>query len=176
VALKPTRREFRIELHHVDRGVEHSETAIVAQHPSETDAHLVLRVLAWCALHEPEIAFGPGLSTPDAPDVWVRDLTGRVTTWIECGAADAGELKRAVSSGAAVHVVVDRERRAAELTEALGDYKRAHEIAVWLVDAALVDALAANREPRRRWTVTIVGSHFYVQEGSASVDGELRRL
>jgi len=173
VALGSTRMEFRIALSHVDRAVEVSETVIVGRHPSETAEHLTLRVLAWCLLYEPRLEFGPGLSTPDAADLWAHDLTGRLTTWIECGAAAAEKLRKVVQHhpGARVHVVLDHARRRDELVAECAEWKRAGEVALWTVDAALVAALAAREERRHRWTVTVVGDHFYLDADGRALDG-----
>jgi uncharacterized protein YaeQ len=177
MALQATRVEYRIALSHVDRGRTAEETVIAALHPSETPRHLTLRVLAWCLLHDQGIAFGPGLSTPDTPDLWVRDLTGRVTAWIECGAADPEALRKAAGrhGGAALHVVLDEPRRAAELAEALASWKRASDVTLWTVDGALVEALAARAERRQRWTVTVVGDHLYVEADGVALDGAVTR-
>jgi uncharacterized protein YaeQ len=169
--------EYRLALSHVERGVTVEETLITALHPSETREHLTLRVLAHCLLHRPGLTFGPGLSTPDAPDLWAHDLTGRVTAWIECGAASGETLRKALAhhAGAEVHVVLDEPRRKDELVHELAGWKRAAEIEVWLIDRALVSRLAAPEERRRRWTVTIVGDHLYVDEAGATVDGAVER-
>src|SRR5436190_1711440 len=130
MALPSTRMEFRIALSHVDRGLEANETVIAARHPSETLEHLVLRVLSWCLLYENGLAFGPGLSTPDAADLWTHDLTGRLVTWIECGAAAGEKIKKIAQhhAGAQVHAVFDHPRRRAELEAELEGWKRASEI------------------------------------------------
>src|SRR5689334_14092613 len=117
VALPSTRLEFRIALAHVPRGVNREEGVIVAQHPSETREHVTLRMLAWCLLWEERIAFGPGLSTPGSADLWTHDLTGRVTTWVECGTARGEDVRQVMQHhpGAAVHAVLASVRRRDEL-------------------------------------------------------------
>lgn len=168
--------EFRIALSHVDRGVERTEAVIVGRHPSETMEHLVLRVLAWCLFNEEGIAFGPGLSSADTADLWVHDLTGRLTTWIECGTARFEHVRRAVHqhSGAKVHALFASERRANEFRAEISDAPHAKEasaITLWSIDPALVAALAAREERRQKWSVTIVGDHLYVDADGVNLDG-----
>jgi len=176
VALQPTRMEFRISLSHVDRGIERQETVIVGRHPSESAEHLVTRVLTWCLLWEEGIAFGPGLSTPEAADLWTHDLTGALTTWIECGTADVDELRKLAQkhSRAALHAVFSSGKRRDELRDAIAasGRKGLERIKVWLFDEALVRGLAEREERRQKWAVTVVGDHFYVDADGVAVDGE----
>jgi uncharacterized protein YaeQ len=169
--------EYRVALSNVDRGVEREETVIAARHPSETAEHLTLRVLAWCLLYEPGIAFGPGLSSPDSADLWTHDLTGRLVTWIECGAASERVLRKAVQHhpGAQVHVVVAEPRRLDELRAECAEWKRAGEVSAWIVDRELVAQLAASEARRQRWTVTCVGDHLYVDADGRALDGAVAR-
>jgi uncharacterized protein YaeQ len=177
MALAPVRMEYRIQLAHVDRGRDVSETVVVGRHPSETAEHLALRVLAWCLLNEDRLELGPGLSTPDAADLWARDLTGRLTTWIECGAAQGEKLRRVLqqNAGAQAHVVLSDARRRDELHAEVGAWKRSLPLTIWMLDPALVAALAAIEERRQRWSVTVVGDHLYVDAGGTACDGEARR-
>jgi uncharacterized protein YaeQ len=181
MALASVRYEYRIALAHVDRARDWNQPVILARHPSETMAHLTLRVLAFCLLNEERLAFGPGLCDPDAADLLATDLTGRVTTWIECGAASAEKLRKVIlhNAGVATHVVLHEARRAAELSaeiEAVGRLPRgAVPPTLWTVDAALVSALAANEERRQTWTVTVVGDHLYVEANGQTLDGAVVR-
>jgi len=180
MALPPTRLEYRLTLSHVDRGRDLAETVIVARHPSETQEHVTLRMLAFCLLSEEGLAFGPGLSTPDAADLWTHDATGRLTAWIECGAATAERLRKALQhhAGAQAHVVLDDERRAHELLAELAQSRWPRSCAppvIWTVDHALVAALAERQERRQRWGVTIVGDHFYIDLDEGTLSGPVAR-
>ena len=92
MAVGATIHTFAVQLADVDRGVYDDFTLRVARHPSETDAFMVTRVLAYCLEFEEGIAFSEGISSTDEPAVLVRDLTGRITAWIEVGAPDADRL------------------------------------------------------------------------------------
>jgi uncharacterized protein YaeQ len=180
MALSPVRFEYRVALSNVDRGRELAETVIASRHPSETQRRLTLRLLAWCLVNEERLTFGPGLSTPDTPDLWAHDLTGRLLTWVECGTALADRLRKAQqhNPGLGVHVVLDDERRAAQLLAELKESRlprAASPPSLWIVDAALVAKLAEREERRQRWSVTVVGDHLYVDADGLTVDGPVAR-
>src|SRR4051794_3097389 len=120
MALPSIRFDFRVELSHVDRGFERSERLVVARHPSESADHMILRVIAYCLFYEEGLAFGPGLGDADAADLWTRDPAGRITTWIECGAAPFEKLKKVVqhNAGVAAHAVFSDARRREDLVSA----------------------------------------------------------
>jgi uncharacterized protein YaeQ len=175
MALSATRLVFRVALSHVDRGIEREEPVNVARHPSETQEHVVLRLLAWCLYWQEGLEFGPGLSTPDTPDLSARDLTGRLTTWIECRAVDPARLKKIVngSGGAKVAFFVDDPRRAEEMKAELATWKRPPAVEIRTVDHALVAALAERDQRQHHWRVTLVGDHFYIDADGRSLDGAL---
>jgi len=83
---------FAVQLADVDRGVYEDVTLRAARHPSETEAYMMTRVLAYCLEYGEGITFSDGISSTDEPAVLVRDLTGRLTTRIEVGAPDAERL------------------------------------------------------------------------------------
>ena len=66
---------FAVQLADVDRGVYEEVTLRAARHPSETDAYMMTRVLAYCLEFVEGITFSDGISSTDEPAVLVRDLT-----------------------------------------------------------------------------------------------------
>ena len=177
MALSATRLEYRLTLSNPDRGVDVQETLVVARHPSESAEHVTLRVLAWCLLHEERLEFGPGLGEPDAADLWTRDLTGQITTWVEVGTADPEKVRKVLlhQHGATVHAVLSEPRRHDELLEGIAGWKKRPrgELVVLMVPEDLVAALAAREERRHSWTVTLVGGHAYVEADGVSLDAAI---
>ena len=86
MALNATVYSFEINLSDLDRNVYQALAFRVAQHPSETDAYLMTRVLAYCLEYREGLSFSKGgLSDPDAPALAVHDLTGALLRWFEIG-------------------------------------------------------------------------------------------
>src|SRR6185503_11743098 len=94
MALTSTIYNVSVDLNDVDRGVYESLTLRLAMHPSETMEYMATRLMAYCLEYTEGIEMTTGLSDGDEPAIVVRDLTGRITTWIEVGLPDADRLHR----------------------------------------------------------------------------------
>ena len=104
MALTATIYNFDIELADADRNRYESLSLRVARHPSESEEYLVTRLLAYLLEFGEGIEFSRGVSDADEPAISIRDLTGRITTWIDIGTPEAARLHKAAKSGARVVV------------------------------------------------------------------------
>lgn len=163
MALTSTVYAVQIELAHVDRGVYATLDLRLARHPSETAEYLVTRLLAYCLDYEEGITFGDGVSTADEPAVFVRDLTGRVTKWIEVGMPSAARVHRGHKLAGRAAVYTHRDLRQV-LTQLDGQgVHRAAEVPVVGFDRTLVEAMAAALDRRTAWTFTAMDGVLYVE-------------
>ena len=154
---------FAVQLADVDRSVYEDVTLRVARHPSETDAFMMTRVLAYCLEFEDGIAFSEGISSTDEPAVLVRDLTGKITDWIEVGAPDAARLH--YGSKLADRTTVYTHRDPAKVM-ALWTGKRIHRaesITLHSFDPGFVEAAAALLERRNAMTLSITERRIYLE-------------
>lgn len=104
MALKSTIFKAQLNVADMDRNHYAEYSLTVARHPSETDERMMVRVLVF-ALHAHErLEFGRGISDPDEPDLWRRDLTGLVEEWIQLGQPDPKDLIRACGRAGQVFV------------------------------------------------------------------------
>ena len=104
MAANATIYKAELQVTDLDRHYYASHALTLAQHPSETETRLLVRLLAF-ALHADErLEFGRGLSDEDEPALWRRDYTGDIEQWIELGQPDESRLRKA--SGRAAQVVV----------------------------------------------------------------------
>jgi uncharacterized protein YaeQ len=175
VALTSTIFTFDIQLSDLDRGVYETLDVRAAQHPSETGEALVARVLAYCCEYAEGIGFSKGISTPDDPVVFVRDLTGRVRVWIDIGAPDASRIHRASKSADRVAVYTHKDPRQVLAQWAGERIHKAEAVELFRFDRSMLAALVAKLERRMAFSLTITESHLYVAIGEDVIDGVVTR-
>lgn len=166
MALTSTIYNITVDLSDIDRGVYESLDLRMAMHPSESPEYMATRLLAYCLEYTEGIEFTSGLSSGEEPAIVVRDLTGRVTSWIEVGMPDADRLHRA-SKNARVAVYTHREIR-----NVLGQLEgrkihRASEIPIRSFGRGFIDELASKLQRRMRISLSVTERHLYLD-----VDGE----
>jgi uncharacterized protein YaeQ len=176
MALTATIYNLEVQLSDTDRGVYETLAFKVAQQPSESDEHMIARVLAYCLEYTEGIAFSKGIAEPDEPALFVRDLTGALRVWIDIGSPDAARLHKA--SKAAPRVVVYTHKDPAQLLRALDGERihRADQLELYALDRALVDALVARRERRTRFELTVTERHLYLTVDGETLEGTVTRI
>lgn len=144
MALKATVIKVELQVSDLDRHYYATHALTLAQHPSETDLRLMVRLLAFALFADERLAFGRGLSSDDEPDLWRQDRTGAVEQWIELGQPDESRLRKAAGRAGEVVVVgyggrafgLWREKNAPVLAR-LKDRLRVVEVAAGDADALL---------------------------------------
>lgn len=171
MAPKSTVYKATLQVSDMDRGYYGGHDLVLAQHPSETDERLMVRVLAF-ALHAHErLEFGRGLSTDDEPDLWRKDLTGQVEQWIELGQPDESRLRKACGRARDV-VLLTYGGRGADLwwdkNEAA--LARCRNLTVLDVGAADSQALAALLKRGMDLQALVQDGVVQLMEGSTSLE------
>ncbi|MFI6996767.1 YaeQ family protein [Nocardia sp. NPDC050175] len=163
MALPATLHNFAVQLADVDRDVYQDLELRIARHPSETAEFMVTRLLAYCLEYQEGIAFSEGgISSTDEPAVLVRDLTGRLTAWIEVGAPDAERLHRGskLAGRAAIYTHRDPAKVLAQL--AGKRIHRAEAIPLYSFDRDFIDAAVAAIDRRNTATLSITERSLYL--------------
>jgi uncharacterized protein YaeQ len=176
MALTATIYNFDIELADNDRRIYESLALRVARHPSESEEHLVARLLAYLLEITEGIEFSRGVSDPDEPTIAVRDLTGAIKTWIDIGTPDAARLHRA--SKTAARVAVYTHKAPMPFLKQLAGEKihRAEALELYAIDRALVGELVARLERRVAFSLSVTGHELYLSIGADNLTGTVVRL
>lgn len=104
MAIKATVFKANLQIADMERHYYQDHALTLAQHPSETEERMMVRLLVF-ALHAQEyLEFGQGMTDEDAADLWLKDLTGAIELWIDVGIPDEKLIRKAC--GRARQVIV----------------------------------------------------------------------
>jgi uncharacterized protein YaeQ len=174
MALTATIYRVSVELAHIDRGVYETLDLRLARHPSETLDYMATRLLAYSLEYTEGIVFTDGVSsTADEPAILVRDLTGRITAWIEIGLPSWERLHRGHKLAGRAAVYTHRG-----ITQVLGELNghgihRAGDIPVVELDRTFVTALAELLDRRSTLSLSVTEGQLYVDIGERHLESHL---
>lgn len=176
MAIGVTMHTFAVTLADVDRGVYEDLTLRLARHPSETDAFMLTRLLAYCLEFEDGIGFTEGVSATDEPAVLVRDATGRVVAWIEVGSPDAARLHAGSLQADRVAVYTHRDPDKVAAQWAGKRIHRGADIPLYSFDPGFIDAAAALLERRNEITLSITERRLYLDWRGSTLQTDVHRI
>ena len=165
MALKSIVYKADLQVSDMDRNYYQSHALTIAQHPSETDERMMVRLLAFALHADDALVFGKGLSSDDEPDLWRKELTGEIDLWIEVGQPDEQRIRRACGRARRV-VVYSYGGRGAEVwwKKTASGIGRAKNVTVIDIAPATTAALAAL-------TQRTMQLQLFVQDGLAQLMG-----
>ena len=163
MAAGATVHTFAIELSNADRNVYQSLELRVARHPSETAPFMLARTLAYCLEYQEGIALTDGVAAVDEPAVLARDLTGRITAWIEVGAPTPERLHKGSKQAPRCAVYAHRDP-APWLAQLAGEkIHRAADLPVYSFERQFMDEASAALGRRARLALSVTGRHAYLE-------------
>lgn len=156
MALKSTVVKAELQISDMDRHYYGSRGLTLAQHPSETDERLMVRLVAFALMAEDRLEFGKGLSNEEEPDLWRKDYTGLIEQWIDLGQPDESRIRKACGRAREV-LVVNYGGRAADLwwDRSAALLARHRNLTVLDIAPEAVDALTALMVRSMRFNVMV---------------------
>ena len=169
MALTATVYNLRIELADIDRGVYEKLDLRVARQPSETVEYMLMRILAYCLEYGDGIVLTEGVAAGDEPAVMIRDLTGKITAWIEVGTPSPERLHRGHKLAGRAAVYTHRDARKLHKDLAAANIHRAADIPVHAFDQKFVEELAGLLERRSELSLSITERELYGEIGGRNL-------
>jgi uncharacterized protein YaeQ len=185
VALKSTVFKANLAVADIDHGYYADHALTIARHPSETDERMMVRLAAFAlnshALQtvcngDGTIGFGAGLSTPEDPDVVLRDFTGRTRLWIEVGQPEERPIAKACAQSDAVSVYAYSNAAEIWWRGIEGKLSRLSHLSVWRIPAGQSQALEALAQRSMQLQATIQEGHLMLSDSKTTVDVEPQRI
>jgi len=95
MAKKATVYKADVQVTDMDRSYYAALNLTLAQHPSETDERMMVRLLAFILNAGELLQFTRGLYADDEPDLWEKSLSGEIETWIDLGLPTETRIRKA---------------------------------------------------------------------------------
>ena len=166
MALKSTIYKADLQIADMDRHYYGDHSLTIARHPSETDERMMVRVAAFGLFADERLEFCKGLSDTDEPDLWQKDLTGQIQTWIEVGQPDERRISKASGRSDRVIVIAYAGKTADIWWQGVkGKVERLQNVTVWSLDDGVAEALGKLAERTMRL-------QLMVQDGDVSLSSE----
>ena len=176
MAAQATIHRFLIQLSDVDRQVYEALDLRVARHPSESVRYFLTRTLAYVLSYEEGIAFSKGgLSQSDEPPVLVRDATGVLRAWIDVGVPSADRLHKASKAAGRVAIFTHADLAVLQREAASRPIHKVEAIEVYLLGAALLDALEKKIDRHTTMDVLRNDGRLYVTVDGETLEGEVTK-
>jgi uncharacterized protein YaeQ len=177
MAPKSTIYKAELQLSDMDRHYYATHALTLAQHPSETEERLMVRLLAFALHADDALEFGRGLSSDDEPDLWRKSLSGEIELWIDLGQPDESRIRKACGRAREV-VVVNYSGRSADIwwDKHGAALSRIGNLTVLDIGSATVAALAAlaSRTMRLQGMVQDGQFELYGEGTSLTVQSSVR--
>ncbi len=170
MALSATIFRFELNLSDVDRGVYDALELRVARHPSETDEHMVTRVLAMALEHREGLTFGRGISTPEDPALSAPGEHGTIALWIEIGHPAPERLHKITKQAEDVAVYTHKDPAALLADLSSGKIHRGDEVRVVAFDPAFIAALGSKLDRTSRWEILRNEGNLYLTVGEEVIE------
>ncbi len=112
MAISSTIHKASLQISDMDRNYYAAHALTLAQHPSETEERMMMRLLCFALNAHEDLAFSRGLSSDDEPDLWRHSLSGDIEQWIDLGQADDKRIRKACGRASEVLIYTYQPRKA----------------------------------------------------------------
>lgn len=176
MALKSTICKAELQIADMDRAYYADHALTIARHPSETDERMMLRIVAF-ALHAHErLEFSKGLSNPEEPDLWQKDLTGQIEHWIELGQPDDKDVLRACGRSGQVHLYPYGNAAGPWWAAMQPKLERARNVQVRQIKSVGDEPLAVLAQRNMQLQVTIQEGQVWLSDALRTAQAEIVTL
>ena len=171
MALKSSISKVRLNVSNLDNDVYGDFNLSVARHPSETEARMMLRIVAFALHADQRLEFGRGISTDDEPDLWLKDLTGEIELWVDLGTPDPDRLRKACGRARSVVLYAYGERSVSVWWEKnSAALERFGNLSIYKISDADRDALANLASVSMNLQCTISGGEIWLTGEEQTVE------
>ncbi|NRA19950.1 MAG: YaeQ family protein [Oceanospirillaceae bacterium] len=176
MALKPTLYKIDLQLVDTNRDVYDNCKFTLTQHPSETQARMMVRLIVFALNYHRDLQFTKGLSSQDEPDMWQISPSLQIESWIEVGQASPERMRKGISRAPKVLLYAYGSETDVWWQKAAAAYKALPHIEVYRFEHKQINELVAIVTKKIQLTVSISETEIYINSGDKEVSLNLSKL
>lgn len=177
MALGATIYKATIDVSDLDRSYYGNSALTIARHPSETEARMMVRVLAFSLYAGENLQFGRGIAADDEAALWEINERGDIGTWIEVGVPDNKLLRKAAGrSDRVVVLAYDEAKVAAWWQSNRADFTRIPKLTIRVVSDTDLEHLAAMAKRNMRLAATIQDGMVWLADETQNLEISVRTI
>ncbi|MBV7314991.1 YaeQ family protein [Shewanella sp. NIFS-20-20] len=170
MALNATIFKAELQIADMDRYYYQTHQFTLAQHPSETDERMMVRLAAFALNASEHLTFSKGLCVDDEAELWQKSLSGDIELWIEFGEADEKWIKKACGRAKNVKLYVYGGRSVPIWWQkAQGPFSRYKNLEVWEFPKEQVQQLAGLVKRSMRLSCNISEGEMWLNDDDQSL-------
>jgi uncharacterized protein YaeQ len=163
----------QLNISDMDRNYYETHEITIAQHPSETDERLMMRLVAFALNATDRLVITKGIGGEDEPDLWEKDYGGDIELWIDLGQVDEKRLRKACGrSGRVIVYTYNRKAASAWWRQNGAAYERFKNLRVIHLEAEGIEKLH-GRTMRLQCTISDAELSLHSEQGDVSVVQEI---
>jgi uncharacterized protein YaeQ len=112
MSISSTINKVSLSIADMDRQYYQNHELTVAQHPSETDYRLMIRLIVFMVNANEQLRFTKGIDSSEEPDLWQKSLTDEIELWIDLGQPDEKRIRKACGRAKQVIIYTYHEGKA----------------------------------------------------------------
>ena len=162
----------QLSISDMDRNYYETHEITIAQHPSETDQRLMIRLAAFALNASDRMVITKGIGGDDEPELWEKNYGDEVVVWIDLGQMDEKRLRKAC--GRAEQVIVytyNLKSATAWWKQYGGTFERFKNLRVVHLNAEGIEKLC-ERTMRLQCTITDGELSFHSDLGDVTITQE----
>lgn len=177
MALKATIYKATVNIADLDQQYYDEISLTIAQHPSESDKRMMVRLVAYILNLQERLEFTKGLSEEGEPEIWAKNYTDDIELWVELGRPDEQRLRKASHKSKQVVVYCYDDNASSiwwkSIANKLRDYKN---LAVYSINDEQVSGLESMIERTMQLQATIEDGQLWLSNNEKSQLVELEKL
>ncbi len=164
--------KIQLNIADMDRNYYETHDLTVAQHPSETDERLMMRLVAFTLNASERLVITKGIGGDDEPDLWEKNYGDEVVVWIDLGQVDEKRLRKACGKAEKVIVYTYNTKAATAWWRQYGStFERFKNLSVIHLRGEGIEKLC-ERSMRLQCTITDGELSIHSESGDVTITQE----